>query len=117
MEFDNEQARRILIPAVMEAEIKSIMRDVPNKGIFRSVSWAMRYPGTEHEGRLSAQHSPEHGCALRASMIVEGTTCEVSNYVYFGSKQECIDWLKDERNVDVLIGIYNHLVEKADSLR
>ena len=54
---------------------------------------------------------------IRASMIAKGTSREVSNYVFFGSKQECLDWLKDESHVDELIGIYDHLAEKADSMR
>ena len=116
MEFDIEEAKRILIPAVMEAEVKSIMSKVPEKGIFGPVSWALQYPGTEHEGRLYTQYSAEHGCVIRASMIVQGTSREVSNYVFFGSKQECLDWLKDESHVEELIGIYNHLVEQADDM-
>ena len=114
MAFDIERAKRVLISAVMEMEIKSITSKVPEKGIFNPVSWALQYPGTEHKGRLYTQYSAEHGCVIRASMIVKGTSQEVSNYVFFGSKQECIDWLKDESHVEELIEIYNHLVERAD---
>ena len=116
MAFDNEKAKRVLIPAVMEAEIKSIMSKVPEKGIFGPVSWAMQYPGTEHKGRFTTQYSAEHGCVIRASMIVKGTSREISNYVFFGSKQECLDWLNDKSHVEELIEIYNHLVEKADAM-
>ena len=114
MEFDNKKAKRVLIPAVMEAQANSVMSTVPEKGIFSPVCWAMRYPGTEHEGRLYTQHSQEHGCVIRASMIVNGTSREVSNHVFFGSRQECLDWLKEESHVEELIGIYDHLVESAD---
>ena len=106
--------RRMLVSAVMEAEVKSVIRKVPEKGIFAPVSWAMRYCGTAHEGRLYTQYSPEHGCAIRASVIANGTSREISNFVFYGSKQECIAWLKDESHVDELIGIYNHLVESVD---
>ena len=41
MAFDNERAKRVLIPAVMEVEVKSIMSKVPEKGIFGPVSCAM----------------------------------------------------------------------------
>ena len=53
---------------------------------------------------------------IRASMIVKGTSREISNYVFFGSKQECLDWLNDKSHVEELIEIYNHLVEKADAM-
>ena len=109
--------RRMLVSGVMEFEAKTVARKVPEKGIFAPVSWAMSYCGTAHEGRLYTQYSPEHGCVIRASMIAEGTDREVSNYVFYGSRQECLDWLKDESHVDELIEIYNHLAEKADSMR
>jgi hypothetical protein len=72
----------------------------------------MKYPGTEHQGRFYAQYSPEHGCALRASMVVRSADREFSNYVFFGSKQECLDWLNDKSHIEELIEIYNHLMEK-----
>ena len=106
--------RRMLVSGVMEFEAKTVAQKVPEKGMFAPVSWAMSYCGTAHEGRLYTQYSPEHGCVIRASMIEKGTSREVSNYVFFGSKQKCIDWLKDESHVEELIGIYNHLVERAD---
>ena len=106
--------RRMLVSGVMEYEAKTVAHKVPEKGIFSPVSWAMRYCGTAHEGRLYTQYSPEHGCVIRASMIAEGTDREVSNYVFYGSKQECIAWLEDGSHVDELMGIYNHLMERAD---
>ena len=109
--------RRMLVSAVMEYEARTVAQKVPEKGMFPPVSWAMSYCGTEHEGRLYTQYSPEYGCVIRASMIANGTSREVSNYVFYGSAQECLDWLKDESHVDELIEIYNHLAEKADSMR
>ena len=108
--------RRLLVSGVMEYEAKTVAQKVPEKGIFAPVCWAMCYCGTEHEGRLYTQYSAEHGCVIRASMIANGTSREVTNYVFYGSRQECLDWLRDEANVDELIGIYNHLAEKADSM-
>lgn len=35
---------------------------------------------------------------------------------FFGSKQECLAWLKEESHVEELMEIYNHLVEKADDM-
>lgn len=109
--------KRILVSGVMEYEAKSVARKVPEKGVFAPVSWAMSYCGTTHEGRLYTQYSAEHGCAIRASMIANGTSREISNYVFYGSRQECIAWLKDEAHVDELIGIYDHLAEQADNMR
>lgn len=108
------KGRRVLVSAVMEAEVKTVMQKVPEKGIFAPAFWAMSYFGTEHKGRLYTQYSEEHGCVIRASIIAKGTDQEISNYVFYGSKQECLDWLRDESHVDELIEIYDHLVEKAD---
>ena len=80
MDFDIIKAKKVLIHAVMEAEVKSIISCVPPAGPFRSVCWALEYPECPHEGRLYTQHSTEHGCAIRASMIVDGTDREVSDF-------------------------------------
>lgn len=114
MAFDILRGRRVLMEAVMNAMIGCIRNKVPETGIFKGPWLTMKYPGTEHQGRLYAQYSEEHGCALRASMVVKGTDCEISNYVFFGSKQECIAWLEDDSHIDELMGIYDHLMEKAD---
>lgn len=116
MAFDILRGRRVLMEAVMNGMAGHIRNKVPETGIFKGPWLTMKYPGTEHQGRFYAQYSPEHGCALRASMVVRSTDREFSNYVFFGSKQECIAWLEDGSHVDELMGIYNHLTEKADDL-
>ena len=116
MDFDIIKAKKVLIHAVMEAEVKSIISCVPPAGPFRSVCWALEYPECPHEGRLYTQHSTEHGCAIRASMIVDGTDREVSDFLFSGSKSECIAWLEDAAHEELLIEIYDHLAEKADSM-
>lgn len=116
MAFDILRGRRVLMEAVMNAMIGCIRDKVPEAGIFKDPWLTMKYPGTEHQGRLYAQYSEAHGCALRASMVVRDTDREVSNYVFFGSKQECLEWLNDKRHIEELIEIYNHLMQKADDL-
>lgn len=108
------EGRQMLIAGIMEFLAKSVRQKVPEKGVFGPVSWAMRYYGTEHQGRLYVQYSPEHGCAIRASMIPEGTSREIANYVYFGSREACIAWLNDKSHIDELREIYDHLLERAD---
>ena len=110
------EAKKVLIHAVVEAEVKSIISRVPPAGPFRPVCWALQYPDCPHEGRLYTQYSPEHGCTIRASMIVGGTDREVSNFLFSGSKGECIAWLEDKANEELLIETYDHLSEKADSM-
>lgn len=114
MEFDVVEDRQVLIERVMEVMAGYIRKEVPESGIFKGPWLVLRYPGTAHEGRFYSQHSAQHGCALRAAMVVEGTDAEISNYVFFGSRSECIAWLENSNNRDGLIEIYNHLSEKAD---
>ena len=111
-----QKNRRILVSAVMERGGISVAQKEPDKGVFAPVFWQMHYYGTGHTGRLYTQYSSEHGCAIRASVIAEGTDREISNYVFFGSKEECLAWLKEEAHVEELIEIYNHLVEKAEDM-
>lgn len=110
------EAKRVLISAVMEGEANAAERKVPDKGIFSPVFVALSYCGTEHKGRLYIQYSKEYGCVMRASIIPNGTLQEISNYILYGSKQECLAWLRDTSNVDKLIEIYNHLAEKASDV-
>ena len=100
----------------MEMMAKHIQQKVPDKGMFKGPWLILNYPGTEHKGRFYAQYSENDGCALRAAMVVKGTDREISNYVFFGSKQECLDWLDDKSHLDALMKIYDHLVEKADDM-
>ena len=106
--------RRMLVSAVMKAEAKSVAEKVSEKGIFSPVSWAMSYCGTAHEGRLYTQYSAEHGCVIRASMIGKGTDWEISNVVFYGSKDACLAWLNEEAHVDEMIEIYDHLADRVD---
>lgn len=116
MEMDFVEARQVLITGVMAGMVQLMEKKVPEKGIFRPAILALVYPGSVHEGRLYVQYSADHGCGIRASMIVEGTDRELSNYVFFGRRQECVGWLQDESHVEELIGIYNHLTQKADHM-
>lgn len=114
MEIDVAEGRKILMERVMEAMAGFIRDKVPDSGVFKGPWLVLGYPGTEHEGRFYSQYSAKHGCALKAAMVVAGTDVEISNYVLFGSKSDCITWLEDGTNRDELVEIYNHLVEKAD---
>lgn len=108
------ECRRRLLSTAMEVEVNQIMANVPDAGKFDPVWVEMRYYGTEHTAFLYAEHNAAHGCRLRASVRPSGTDLEISNYIFFGSKRECVDWLKDESHIDELIGIYNHLAQAAD---
>lgn len=87
---DLQKNRRILVSAVMEQEVKSVTQKVPEKGVFAPVFWAMNYYGTEHKGRLYTQYSPEHGCAIRASILAKGTDREISNYVFLAASRNAL---------------------------
>ncbi|MBQ2854394.1 MAG: hypothetical protein IJE81_02855 [Oscillospiraceae bacterium] len=108
--------RRFLVSAVMEKEAELAEQRLPEKGMFAPFSLAMRYPGTEHKGRLYVQYSADHGCGIRASMIVDGTCREISNFVFFGDRQACIQWLRNRDNVEPLVEIYDHLMQQADGM-
>lgn len=108
------ELRQTLLSAVMDAGVNQVLANVPDTGKFRPVVVKMHYYGTEHDGFLYVEHSAAHGCAIRASINPKGTDMEISNYVFFGSKQDCIDWLKDTAQIDTLMEVYNHLAKKAD---
>ncbi len=108
------ECRRKLLSVAMNVEVNQMMEQIPDAGRFSPVYVKMNYYGTAHAGYLYVQYSAEHGCAIRASINPKGTDLEISNYVFFGSKQACAGWLKEEAHIDTLMEIYNHLAEKAD---
>lgn len=108
------EGRQRLLSTATDVEVKQIMANVPDAGKFNPVWVEMRYYGTEHTAFLYAEHDAAHGCRLRASVNPKGTDLEISNYIFCGSRQDCIDWLTDESHIDELIGIYNHLAQAAD---
>ncbi len=108
------ECRRKLLSTAMDVEVKQIIANVPDAGKFNPVWVKMRYYGTEHTGFLYVEHNTAHGCRIRASVNPKGTDLEISNYIFYGSKRECIDWLKDESHIDELVETYNHLAQKAD---
>lgn len=112
---DLMEGRHILLSAIIEHEIKSVTERVPETGRFSPVFWQMAYYGTAHKGRLYTEYSEAHGCAVRASMIPNGTDAEISNYLFFGKKQACLDWLAESSRVEELIGIYDKLAKRADT--
>lgn len=106
--------RNMLIDAITQATVKTARERVPEKGVFRQVCYAMTYFGTPHKGRIYLQYSPEAGCILRASMIPHGTDREISNYLFSGTRDQCLQWLERAETRGELLEIYNHLAQRAD---
>lgn len=111
--MDMLERRRHLLDTAMGVETKLVLEHVPDSGRFSPV-YVRMVEYAKHDGFLYVEHSAAHGCAIRASVNPKGTDLEISNYVFFGSRQDCIDWLKDKAHLDELLKIYDHLIQKAD---
>ncbi len=111
--MDAQERKRRLVSTAMDVETKQVLAHVPDSGSFSPVYVRMiKY--AVHDGYLYVEHSAAHGCTIRASVNPSGTDLEISNYIFYGSKQKCIDWLKDESHIDELVETYNQLAQKAD---
>lgn len=113
-ESELEKKRRLLVAAVMREMAKLIEEKIPESGSFERRYFYFDFPGYDHTGMLSIQYIERHGCSLRASVVVRGTDMAVSHYLISGSKQECIDWLREESHLRTLLDSYLTLSESAD---
>lgn len=108
------EERMLLVKKAAEFVAQWAREHTPEVGPFRGSVWSLKYPGTCHEPRLSIQHSASFGCVIRASVVAEGTDWEVSNYMFFGSKAECIAWLGKEGSHQALVEAYAGLIDRTD---
>lgn len=112
--MDALERKRRLLSAGMDVVAKQALEYVPDSGSFSPTWVQLNNYAVGYDGYLRIEHSAAHGCTIRASINPKGTDLEISNYIFFGSKRECIDWLKDGTHLDELLKIFDHLAQKAD---
>jgi len=108
-----QERKQRLVSGGMEVEVKQALKHVPDSGSFSPTWVQLSNYAAGYDAYLRIEHSEEHGYAIRASVNPEGTDLEISNYMFFGSKQDCIGWLKDGAHTEELLKTYDHLVQKA----
>lgn len=113
--MDAQERKQKLVSAGMEVEVEQALKHVPDSGSFSPTWVQLSKYAAGYDAYLRIEHSTEHGCAIRASVNPQGTDLEISNYMFFGSKQDCISWLKDGAHMEKLLKTYDHLVQKADN--
>lgn len=112
-----EEKLHILITGMMEYLRKQI-KALPDKGSFESHFVAMDYPGTNYEGFLRYEYDLTEcsgkGRRLSTSMCPVGSSQVVSHYIFKGTKQECLAWLRDKNTEKVLTEDYESLKDSVD---
>ena len=114
MELSLKKGMDILIPAVAEELTKKVIAEIPEKGVFSTRSFGIKFPRTRHEGWMGVEYSREHGCAVRAGVLVNGSDQMISNYLFFGSREETLAWLADSDRQEETKAAFFHLLERAD---
>ena len=109
----------ILIPKGMRLLAERIEKEVPDKGIFMSISVSFDYPGTACLAHLrlepSARGDGTERC-LRSYMGERGSDRVVSHYIYTATKDKILAWLKDRKNEAELRRSYEQLRQGVDRM-
>ena len=108
-----------LLSGMMEYLEKRI-KALPEEGKFESHFVVMDYPGTKYEGFLRYEYDltddSGNGRRLVTAMAPAGTGQAVSHYLFKGTKQDCLSWLKQEGTEALLAEDYARLKESVDRL-
>lgn len=114
----HKQKMNKLIRKTLEAMTLSVQKNVPQQGAFRQVGVRYQYPGNRFKGMLYVEEDrlQAGSCRLVAAMYRIGEDRQVSNYLMKGTKEEILDYLKAEKTVSELIGVFAHLKKKVEGL-
>lgn len=113
----NEERLDRLIEKMVECQAKNVV-SLPEQGRFEPHAVTISYPGTDWNGRLLYEYdlvdSSQRSRRLRAALCREGSDRMVSCYLFKGSKAECLTWLGEKENQQVLKKKFAGLLDSAD---
>jgi len=116
--LSNKQKLDILIPKGLRLLAERTEKEVPAAGRFMAISVSFDYPGTNYQAILrvepSARGDGTERC-LRSYMRENGSDKAVSHYLYTGSKEKILAWLKDKQSEKELRESYAQLKQSVDN--
>ncbi len=114
---DNKDKMDYFVNKTREVLAERAEMEVPENGKFSSVSASFKIPDTQNKARIIISHDElEPKNLRRLSVGVHHINSDrlTSNYILKGTKKEILDYLKDQKSQDELIGIIGHLSESVD---
>lgn len=117
--LSDEEKLDILLPKGMKLLAERVEKEVPASGRFMPISVSFDYPGTAYSAYLrlepSALGDGTERC-LRSYMGEKGSDKVISHYMYAGTKDKVLAWLKDKKNEKDLRQSYEELKQGADRM-
>lgn len=111
-----EERWKILIGVVLRDAMEEAKAKLPQEGLFSKINIGLIYPDNkEIYGLLNLEPgSDKKRRVARVGAYRHGTDRLVSNFFFFDSTQELMDWLTAEDTGAKLIEIFKHLRERVE---
>lgn len=113
---DRMRKLTILLPKAIEYIVENGEKKVPETGPFSRLWCTMSLSEQEHRCYMGLECAKQEEYAVQIGVIVAGTDKLIFNFMFFGSKPECLSWLQDEANLPILREQYIHLLNRADKM-
>ena len=113
-----EQARmkdvNKLYPAVAERLAERAQDNIPETGRFKKYTVAGHFTGEDIHGILGIEEAYQSDSSRCVSLGVycDGDSRMVSNFLFTGTKQEVLEWLKSPVGQQEIVDAYMHLEDK-----
>lgn len=111
-----EEKWKLLIDVVLRDAIGEAETKLPQEGFFPKIKIGLVYPDDEEiYGLLNLEPGTEKaGRVAHVGAYRHGTYRLVSNFFFFDSTQDLMDWLQAEDTGSKLIEVFHNLLERVD---
>lgn len=113
-----EQARiqivNKLYRAVAERLAEKAQDNIPETGRFKKYTISGHFTGEDIRGILGVEgtHQSDSARCVSLGVYCDGDDRMVSNFLFTGTKQEVLQWLKSPKGQQEIVDAYIHLEEK-----
>lgn len=116
-QYSREERMNILITQVLKWTRETAAAKLPQKGKFTKFGIGLCFPDDEEfRGVLNIECAAEPDRRVaNVGVYRVGTDRLVSNYFFFDSTKEVMEWLEAEQTVPLLIETYCHLRERVEN--
>ncbi len=115
--LSKEEKMDILVPKCSDLLTKRAEREVPENGKFRRIFVAFEIPETQNETLFSIEPDAKDFKDIRRMSIAvhrKNSDRIISNYMFKGTKEEVLNYLKDEKNYAEFKQTVNSLSNSVD---
>lgn len=115
--LSKDEKMQILVPKGSDLLMQRVEREVPENGKFKKISVSFDIPDTQNKAQFFIEADAKDYKDKRILSIGvhhQNSDRVVSNYMFKGTKQEIIDYLKDSKNFPEFTQTVNELSTAVD---